>query len=148
MIQQEQYSAFTLNPPTEEVHQKLPLAKFVVEATAFERDTLYLQYRQSVSWQDDMPTRFLTIGQVHGRDVCVKVSMPVIHDVGVLFVEPASELFDHKLLAAWLDKYCNPLYEGGRRKARTEAREFRDCLRALRELSSSAEVLVPWSAYS
>lgn len=148
MTQQEQHSVFTLNPPTEEVLQKLPLAKFVVEATAFERDTLYLQYRQAVSWQDGMPTRFLTLGQAYGRDICVKVSMPIIHDVGVLFVEPASELFDHKLLAAWLDKYCNPLYDRNRRKARTEAREFRDCLRALRELSDSPEILVPWSACS
>lgn len=128
-----QCGAKQLLVPGPEVAIRLRDVEFIVEATAFERDTLYLQYRDLVDWRDGMPKRMVVLGTAYGQEVRVLVSVSFVYGKGILFVEPASELFDHHLLAQWLDTYCNPLYENGTRKARTDARSFRDCLRALRE---------------
>lgn len=123
-----------LTPPTSDLYAKLAGVVFIVEATAFEKDCLYVQQRErQVRWDREVSARFVPLGTVHDRPVCVHLSWANINDRKVMFVEPMSELFDHSLLKAWLDVYCAPRYENGTRDARNTAREFRECLRAVRQ---------------
>lgn len=123
-----------LNPPSPDIYAKLDGVVFIVEATAFEKDCLYLQQRErQIRWDREIAPRFVVLGTVNGRDVAVNLSWANVDNGKVMFVEPMSELFDHALLKAWLDAYCAPRYDHGTRAARNTAREFRECLRAVHQ---------------
>jgi hypothetical protein len=123
-----------LNEPSHIVCEKMKDVVFVVEATSFEKGCLYLQHREkNMSWTGEVSPIFVTLGSVHDREVAAKLSWVYVNQRRVMFVEPMSELFDHSLLKAWLDKYCAPRYQHGLRDARNTAGEFRECLRAIRE---------------
>lgn len=123
-----------LTEPTHVVRENMKDVVFVVEATSFEKSCLYLQQREkSMSWTGEVSAVFVALGTVHDREVAAKLSWVLVNQRRVMFVEPLSELFDHSMLKAWLDKYCSPRYQHDLHVARNTAGQFRECLRAIRE---------------
>jgi hypothetical protein len=113
------------------VDPRYAVTAFVVEATDFEQLTLWQQWHETVTWQQDNPGWLETVGHNAGRPVCISVSWNVINGRHVMFYEATSQVVDHELVDAWLVANCNPKWDNGTRRAHTNAMNFGHCIHAV-----------------
>lgn len=106
--------------------------RFCVEATSFERLKLWEENHREVSWENDVGVG-QAVGEVDGRPVCLELSWTRIDGYLVLFWEACSEVVDSRLIERWFDENCAPTWDGGLRRARSNAMNFHLCLDAIAE---------------
>lgn len=98
--------------------------EYVVEATSAE--TFFLWERHAADHKmfetpypkckwEQLPTGYAeTIGTVKGHPVCVCCMWNRIDGHLVMFYEVTSRMVDHDMVEKWLEKKCNPQWQGCR----------------------------------
>ncbi|MDD5151759.1 MAG: hypothetical protein PHC28_14990 [Flavobacterium sp.] len=74
------------------------ISKLCVEASRFERLSLWKEYHKSHKWEESREGKLLTLGEINSRPICVSISIDIIDGLPVIFFEPTSELVDYKLI--------------------------------------------------
>jgi hypothetical protein len=98
----------------------LALTEFVVEASSFEKQTLWSSHKH-LNWIDSPFGRFIHITEIDNRPVTILFTISEINDLIVLFWSPSSQLVDYKAIEEWFIKNCNPLYDNDTQRANTNA---------------------------
>lgn len=111
--------------------KRYALTDFVLEANSCE--TLYL-WREcqdnDISWVQDNSGLSVDIGEFGDMPVNISVFWNTIDGLLVLFWDPISMVVHHDMIEKWFDKNCNPMYDNGTRRARTNAMNFHHVLHA------------------
>lgn len=79
----------------------------VVDANSFEHLALWQENKDSdqpMSWEEYNRGFFETIGSFHRRPICVSMFKDKIDGKWILFIDPTSEIVDHRLIEEWLNK--------------------------------------------
>jgi hypothetical protein len=111
--------------------ERITKTVFVVEATDFERHTLWQKWHEKVDWQEVGSGCIREIGQLDSRPVCVGMNWACIHGQLVCFCCPSSEVVDYKMVEKWRDGAFRATWSGG--AARCDAWNFHHCLVACKE---------------
>lgn len=76
----------------------------VVEANSYETMCLWREYHEGrgLSWEQNAAGYLPTIGELDGRPVCVSLFVNTIDGHKILFIEPTSQVVDHKMIEQWL----------------------------------------------
>ncbi len=119
---------------------------FVVEATSFEKHTLwsmhshqgstesiYVPYKR-YKWKQDSFGRTVEVGKIDGHPIRITFFWFTINGHRVAFYERCSWYIDLYQVEAWLKKNCNPTWDGSRR-AHCDAMNFHSCLNAIDDLN-------------
>jgi hypothetical protein len=112
------------------IDNMLAETKFLVEASSAEQRFLWEKWVDNLKiiredeWVQKNPGYSLTIGEIKGRPIVISISWVVIKGVLVGFYEATSQLVDWVMIEKWLDEHCNPMYDKGTRRARTDASNF------------------------
>lgn len=114
---------------------RLAQVAFAVEATDFERNTLWERYSKEglpfnpsrpearVSWDEGREGGWLaTTGELAGMPVTISLSFATVAGKLVLFYHAASQVVDHRMVEAWLTAHV-PAYARGCR-SRSDATNF------------------------
>lgn len=78
--------------------------KLIVEASSYERMTLWERWVDKTEWQQHLQDHLVTVGTYRNRPVCVSFVWATIRGKVVLFLEATSELVDWTMIDAWLKK--------------------------------------------
>ena len=78
--------------------------KLIVEASSYERMTLWERRVDKTEWQQHLQDHLVTVGTYRNRPVCVSFVWATIRGKVVLFLEATSELVDWTMIDAWLKK--------------------------------------------
>ena len=73
----------------------------VVEANSFEKHMLWKDRGTDV-WEGYCEGYLETVGHINKRPVCLSILVDVVNGHRLLFIEPTSQLVDHKMIDAWL----------------------------------------------
>lgn len=116
---------------------------FVVEANGYERLSLWSKhcYQGSTEcisgpsykryeWEQDNHGIWYQIGKLVELPICVSFFWNKIDGHRILFYECASRVSDLKVINDWLERHCNPVWDGNRR-AHCDAMNFHHCLNAI-----------------
>lgn len=108
----------------DEFNERAKATKYVVRATCFEQHMLWsdwsdqsmnpLSKERCQKWQQMNTGCMVTVGYIADRPICICLSWNKIDGEMVMFVDPTSELVDHKMIDEWLRKHCNPMVDGRR----------------------------------
>src|SRR5579862_5164457 len=101
---------------------------FLVEATAFEKDALWSQWQNKISWEHDASTWLGAVGTIAGRPIYVSVLWARIGNQLVAFWEPTGKVADYDIIAAWFAKHCNPPDWDNSRRTKCDAANFHQCI--------------------
>ena len=113
--------------------------EFVVQASHCERQGLWERFategawglptlhERRIRWVQDMSGCIVVVGAIWDRPVDISCTWARLNGHLVLFCDCCSQLVDYNLIEHWLERYCNPSYEHGRR-AHTNAINFHFCL--------------------
>lgn len=102
-------------------------ADYAVEATDFERLSLWREWHERVRWEDESRGRLCTIGELGGRPIAVTVSWAWIDRRLVAFYEATSQVVDHEAVERWMrSKLLTP---GG---THSDAMNFHNIVHAIR----------------
>ena len=109
--------------------------EFVVEANSYERHSLWKEYyfdkeADRVSWEQDNSGFWMKLGELSGMPVCYEFFWSTVDGLLVLFYAPTSVVDDRRMVDAFLEKYCNPKWDKGIRRANTNAMNFHHVLNA------------------
>lgn len=77
----------------------------VVEASRYESLSLWRDYkvhRPGKKWEQSLSGPLVTVGELDGRPVCISVFVHTIGGHRVVFMEPTSQVVDHKMIEEWL----------------------------------------------
>ncbi len=127
---------------------------YAVEATSFERHTLWAQHARGsvfppvdrrngerafrlLAWEELNPGGMVTVGSIgrgkKARGVCLSTTFARIEGRVVLFHEITSQLADHLMAEAWLAENCPNWKE-----AHCDASGFGRCLSAIKAFNGAA----------
>lgn len=76
----------------------------VVEANSFENLCLWEKHQDKKTWLSSGTGFGATVGHLDGRPVCVSFFKATINGHKILFIDPTSEVVDHKMIQEWLVK--------------------------------------------
>ncbi|MNR71784.1 hypothetical protein D3C71_24620 [compost metagenome] len=124
--------------PNSSLEEMLQAAVFVVEANSFERHALWKEHHAKVKWEEVLSGYMATIGKLADMPVCITVNVAYLDGQLVLFYEPCSQVVDHRMVDAWLEKHVPRKWDKGTRRAKTDANNFHMCLHAVKELNQPA----------
>ncbi len=117
-------------PPTDERFKE---TFFLVEASSFERNCLWMEWNNRVKWEQ---TSWCMgqIGTISRQPVTLSVLWVRIDGKLIGFWEPTSQVVDHKMIREWFAKNCvSPKWDNGTRHGRCNADNFYLCMRAIQE---------------
>lgn len=109
--------------------------EFVIEATGFERLTLYRNNEGQANrwtWVDVKPWLAVEVGRLGGNPVGLLFTWARIAGRLVLFWEPGTQVFDRVKAMKWLDDHCHPKLPDGS-TARITAINFHKFLKYVEE---------------
>jgi hypothetical protein len=129
----------------EKIDPRFAETEFVVEATSFEKLTLWSQHSTHGSidcvaswgkpyprfeWVQDNPGADIVVGQIYDEDVRITVFWDIIGGMRVAFWNPCSNMFDRRMAKRWLEANCSPKWDGSR-LAHTNAMNFHHVIQAI-----------------
>ncbi len=107
---------------------------FLVEATDFERATLWDNAEGSVTWDQLAYGWIGTIGTLDEYPVVVSFIWAKIDGRLVVFWQPTSRVVDYVMIEKWLNENCKtPKWDNGQRPGKCDAANFHMCMAAIRE---------------
>ena len=120
---------------------------FVVEATSAEEYFIWQEWannslypvvkpEQRVNWEQ-LNGWIITIGELDNRPVVMSVTFNRINGYLVMFWYMCSQVTDSVMAEKWLDEN----FDGGTRRARTDALNFSHCIHAIREAEKNNVIL-------
>jgi len=124
-----------VHPQDSDFYNKLDEVVFVVEATSYEHQALWLRYHKRLDWEQISEGRGHNIGEIGGRPIWVSLQYAKLDGFYVLFWYTTSPVADTLQMEKWLDEHCNPTWDNGRRRARTDANNFHHVLNHLNALA-------------
>lgn len=120
---------------------------FVVEATGFEKLTLWTQHstqgswylkhdpkRRRYEWEQDNHGIWYQIGELDGLPVAINFNWFKIDGHRVVFYELMSRVIDKQMVDEWFAICCSPKWDGSR-LAHCNAMNFHHCLNAVDDLN-------------
>lgn len=112
---------------------------FLVEADSFSQLKLWEEYPKLQKFWQQQVGMSIVIGRLD--DMPVKLCcMPVlILGKKVIFWELVSAVQDYRMVEPFFDKICNPKWDNGTRRARTDAMNFHNVISELRETSNDED---------
>jgi len=114
--------------------------EFVVEADDYARQSLWERYStqalhptelNTIRWEQDCMGTCSTIGQIADCPVVVTFFWAKLNGHLICFYHPTSAVVDHRMVNNYLEKYCNPSWDNGRR-AHADASNFHHVLDYIR----------------
>lgn len=117
--------------PYDSLEKRLPHVMFVVDANSYERLALWREFQRAVKWEDDSSGFGEVVGKVGDDNVNICLNFATLNGQVVMFVDTISQVVDHRMVDAWLEKHCAPRYDNGQRLARTNSMNFAHCLHAV-----------------
>lgn len=124
--------------PNDPLIQDLKDVIFVVEATRFEQHALWQSYHPAVNWGQINSGRGFQIGTLADMPVVIGLTWAIIDGQRVMFVEATSQVVDYRMVEAWLEANCQPMWDQGHRIARCDTTNFHLCLHAIRDANKAA----------
>ena len=120
------------------IEDRLAQTFFIVKATDNERHTLWLQHskqgesriKNPVDWQQVSDGRWLQIGTINNRPICMDFFWAWIDGFLICFYYSTSQLFDWKMADEFLEKHFKGTWDKTRR-AECNAMNFHHCLNAI-----------------
>ena len=119
--------------------KKLKSAVFFIEANSFEQQTLWEAHHKKFPWREDNRGFSQVIGYVNGRKhqpVNVSFSFARIHGQRVCFYYCCSRFSDSVMVENFLEKHYPVKYDGGTRRAMTDAANFHHAIHWCEELDN------------
>lgn len=107
--------------------KKLKRIQFFVEADSFAQQSLWEKFHKKIEWEQDLSGFGMTLGQIKKRPIFVSFSFAKIGGKYVCFYNATSQLVDHKMIEDYLEKNYPIKYDGGSRRAMTDANNFHNC---------------------
>lgn len=78
----------------------------VVEVTNFESLCLWQKHTDCGAkrdvWKQSLSGPLVTVGHIYKRPICISLFVHTIDGHRILFMEPTSQIVDHKKIEAWL----------------------------------------------
>jgi hypothetical protein len=111
---------------------------FVVNATSFERLRLWSDHHADYEWKEDSQGWGLGVGEFHGFPVVISIVFAKLRGKRILFWEAVSRVVDTEMIENWFEANCCPRWDGGTRRARTNAMNFHHVLDHVRTVAESA----------
>lgn len=127
------------------VDPRMKDTEYVVEANSFAMQALWSQFcTQSMfrtpqniyHWEQDCMGYTVQIGELADMPVCMSFFWYKINGHLIAFVDAHSQVVDHRMVDAYLKKYCNPHHNGSR--AHTDASNFHQVLSYIRDQDAYA----------
>jgi hypothetical protein len=130
--------------PRWELEGLLKCAVFVVEASSYEKQSLWEHYAQDsadliprtsaarVPWIDQNRGWWFQVGRIARRPVVISVFGALLNERPVLFYEATSAVVDWKQIEGWFKENCWPTWDNGTRRAHCDAMNFHHCLEVVR----------------
>jgi len=116
--------------------QRLKRVRFFVEATSYERFSLWkeneyrIEKEDKLFWNSESSGILYTIGylNISGKDwpITIEFDFATINDTPICFYYPTSVIVDFKMVETWMKTNFNIEYKG--RKNYTNADNFHNCL--------------------
>jgi hypothetical protein len=115
---------------------------FLVEADSYAVFTLWQDYALEspchkkyamlgpLDWQQ-FDGFWIQIGSIYKRPICLSFTFYRIGGKYVAFWEITSQLADYRMAEKWLAEHFTGRYDGGARRAETDASNFHHCLHAI-----------------
>jgi hypothetical protein len=116
-------------PVPDYLKERFAQTEFVVEGDSFRCWKIWTQElkRSEASWIQKNPGYVICVGELAGMPVNINVFWNNINGHMVMFYEDISQVVDHRMIKEYLDKHCNPKYDGGR-QARVDENNFGTCI--------------------
>ena len=119
------------------LEEALPNVRFVVECNSFEQLQLWKQYKDEVSWEENLCGFMPKVGELCGRPIHLEIHFAKIHGKTVMFYEACSQLVDYLQVDDWLIKnaypHCGYDENSGGCHPRTNAMNFHICVHKMKE---------------
>lgn len=115
------------------IGKRLGETVFYVEATSFEKLTLWQAWHDRISWEQVDPGFVETVGHLDGRPVNIVLHWDRIGGCMVLFWNACSQVVDHAMIDEWFRQNPPPMWDGDRRRGSTDAMNFHYCILAIEE---------------
>lgn len=112
-----------------DLKSKLDKTFFMVEASRFERHTLWSEFSKHHIWHDINAGDVLTIGTLYSRPIVMTFTWAFIDDQCVCFYDCCSQLVDWKMVEDWIKENFH------KTKAKTDAANFHICLHTIRDFT-------------
>ena len=106
---------------------RLQKTQFFVEANGFEKQKLWEEFHETISWEQDLSGFIIEIGKIKKRPICIEFSFAKIGEKQIAFYYGCSTLVDHKMIEDFLEENYPVKYDNGSRKAITDAMNFHNC---------------------
>lgn len=121
-----------------DIDPRFALTEYVVNADDFAQYALWCMNGKSNEWEQDNSGTWFQIGEVGGplqkkMPVCMEAHWARINGMYVLFYHACSQVVDHRMVDAWLEKNCFPYEAKSKRRAHCDAQNFHHCLQYSRE---------------
>jgi len=125
---------------------RLKRTLFVVEATSFEQFCLWEQHsnqsqscrdRHPQTWEQMNPGWLINVGEIDKRPCCISVSWYKIDGQMIMFWYSCSQVTDSVAAEKWIIDHWDGKWDGGTRRAWTDAQNFHHCLEAIRDANKS-----------
>lgn len=131
-------------PRYETLEDLINTAVFVVEASSFEKQSLWERWAQQspnpvkklIDWQDCGRGWLIQIGQLDDRPVNLSIFGATLNGQHVLFYEAVSQVVDWTQVEKWFKEHCWPKWDNGTRRAHCDAMNFHHCIEAVTEQRS------------
>lgn len=108
--------------------ERLKITDFLVEANSFEKHTLWREWHEKLTWQQENPGESVTIGHLDDRPVCVSFFWDTIGGKLICFYDAHSAVVDWTMINDWLRKHFTGRWDSGTRWAHTDAMNFHLCV--------------------
>lgn len=126
-------------PYYKELEDLTGVAEFVVEASSYEKQSLWERWaKQSASptkslldWLDCGRGWLIQIGELDKRPVNLSIFGATLNGHHVLFYEAVSQVIDYAQVDQWFKEHCWPRWDSGTRRAHCDAMNFHHCVEAV-----------------
>jgi hypothetical protein len=105
--------------------QKLKTTVFFVEATNFERHSLWRDYHEETKWEDDTSGVMIEVGRMSkAKPIWVSFNFAKIFGKRICFYYTSGRYNDSELVEKWIEKNYPLKWDNGTRRAMTDANNF------------------------
>ncbi len=142
-------------PSPDTAETRLARTLFIVEATSFERMSLWAHHSEDAVYPlynprrgvpaysqhkwEDIPNGYgVTVNPSGKRPVCILLTWVRIDGQLVMFWEGCSKLVDYNLIDKWLEEHFKGTYDNNTRRAECDAMNFGQCLGAIKDVNDKA----------
>lgn len=117
--------------------RKLSEVRFFIEATDYERTMMVEMFsREHPKTRFTQESMFVTqvVGTLENRPVNVQFVFGTVNGMPIAYWDCISEVVDHAMIRKWFDENYSPTWDGGTRRAFTNAANIHHAIQAADEL--------------